>query len=73
MALGGTLANPAAASDNILFGIVPQQSATRLAQVWVPFMNRLSEETGMNIRFATIKEYRVLKNVSRKALTNWLT
>jgi len=56
MALGGTLANPAAASDNILFGIVPQQSATRLAQVWVPFMNRLSEETGMNIRFATTKD-----------------
>tara|TARA_B100000427_G_scaffold315082_1_gene308838 strand:+ start:83 stop:949 length:867 start_codon:yes stop_codon:yes gene_type:complete len=41
---------------DILFGIVPQQSATRLAQIWIPIMNRLSQETGLPIRFATTKD-----------------
>lgn len=49
-------AKAAEAEPIILFGIVPQQSATRLAQVWIPVMNRLSQETGLNIRFATTKD-----------------
>lgn len=49
-------ADAAEAEQNILFGIVPQQSATRLAQVWIPVMNRLSQETGLKIRFATTKD-----------------
>ena len=38
------------------FGIVPQQSATRLAKTWVPFMAALSERSGMTIDFATTKD-----------------
>ena len=44
------------ANADILFGIVPQQSATKLAQAWVPFIKRLSEETGVSVRFATTKD-----------------
>lgn len=40
----------------LVFGIVPQQSATRLAQVWVPMMAHLSEQTGVKIAFATAKD-----------------
>lgn len=45
-----------AAAREVIFGIVPQQSATRLAQVWVPFLDRLSKQTGHQIRFATAKD-----------------
>ena len=45
------------ANSNVyLFGVVPQQSATRLAQMWIPFLRRLSYETGLDIRFATTKD-----------------
>ena len=43
------------ANSDILFGIVPQQSATKLARAWVPFIKRLSKETGVSVRFATLK------------------
>jgi len=45
-----------AESEKILFGIVPQQSATRLAQVWVPLLDRLSDVTGYTVEFATAKD-----------------
>ena len=48
--------NPVMANSDILFGIVPQQSATKLARAWVPFIKRLSEETGVSVRFATSKD-----------------
>lgn len=38
------------------FGIVPQQSASRLAKMWGPLMARLSNELGVNIRFQTTKD-----------------
>jgi len=41
---------------HLYFGIVPQQSATRLAKIWVPFMAALSDRTGMTIEFATTKD-----------------
>jgi phosphonate transport system substrate-binding protein len=41
---------------HLYFGIVPQQSATRLAKIWVPFMAALSERSGMTIDFATTKD-----------------
>ena len=44
------------ANSDILFGIVPQQSATKLARAWVPFIKRLSKETGVSVRFATLKD-----------------
>jgi phosphonate transport system substrate-binding protein len=40
----------------LVFGIVPQQSATSLDQVWVPMMAHLSEQTGVKIAFATAKD-----------------
>jgi phosphonate transport system substrate-binding protein len=45
-----------AESRTLYFGIVPQQSATRLAEIWVPFIERVAAETGLNIRFATTKD-----------------
>ena len=44
------------ANSDILFGIVPQPSATKLARAWVPFIKRLSKETGVSVRFATLKD-----------------
>jgi phosphonate transport system substrate-binding protein len=35
------------------FGIVPQQSATKLARTWVPVLNYLSEKSGLPLRFKT--------------------
>ncbi len=52
---------PAMASDanhgqSLTFGIVPQQSATRLAQVWLPLLDHLAKATDVKIRFATAKD-----------------
>jgi len=38
------------------FGIVPQQSAKKLARVWTPVLQHLSQESGMEIKFATAKD-----------------
>ena len=46
----------ASEDKTLIFGIVPQQSATRLAQAWVPMMKHLSEKTGVKITFATAKD-----------------
>ncbi|MCF8780023.1 phosphate/phosphite/phosphonate ABC transporter substrate-binding protein [Vibrio sp. IRLE0018] len=37
----------------LVFGIVPQQSASRLAETWTPVIKALSETTGLEIVFAT--------------------
>jgi phosphonate transport system substrate-binding protein len=44
------------ASDILRFGVVPQQSATKLAKRWVPLLNYLSEKTGYTIHFETAKD-----------------
>lgn len=45
------------AGDRILtFGIVPQQSASRLAKMWGPLLARLSDDLGVTIRFSTTKD-----------------
>lgn len=41
------------AEEILKLGIVPQQSATSLARIWVPLAKLLSEKTGKNIRFET--------------------
>ncbi len=46
----------AVAKSDLVFGIVPQQSASRLAQIWGPVFNHLSERTGQKIRFGTAKD-----------------
>ncbi|MCB1924924.1 MAG: phosphate/phosphite/phosphonate ABC transporter substrate-binding protein [Gammaproteobacteria bacterium] len=56
-ALWALMPLPAGATDTTQtvysFGIVPQQSATRLARLWVPLLDYLSEKTGIPLRFAT--------------------
>ncbi|WP_338416466.1 phosphate/phosphite/phosphonate ABC transporter substrate-binding protein [uncultured Sphaerotilus sp.] len=54
--LGGGLAAPAHAQKavrTLTFGIVPQQSASELARVWIPVLGALSERAGLSLRFAT--------------------
>ncbi len=62
-ALGFVLAliEPAGASQTdenkvLTFGIVPQQSASRLAKMWGPFLNELGKKTGLTFRFKTTKD-----------------
>ena len=45
-----------ARAETLYFGIVPQQAASRLAKMWVPVMQELSAQTGLDIRFATMKD-----------------
>ena len=42
-----------AETNAITFGIVPQQSASRLASIWVPICKYLSKHTGVTINFKT--------------------
>lgn len=46
----------AAIAKEYTFGIVPQQSAKKLARIWTPVLQHLSQETGMDIKFATAKD-----------------
>jgi len=39
--------------ETIIFGIVPQQTASKLARLWIPIMRHLSEKTGVKIHFRT--------------------
>ncbi|MBX2878401.1 MAG: phosphate/phosphite/phosphonate ABC transporter substrate-binding protein [Granulosicoccus sp.] len=48
--------NTAALAQEYTFGIVPQQSAKKLAQLWTPVLQQLSQMTGMEIKFATAKD-----------------
>ena len=50
-ALAGTAA--AQATQPYSFGVVPQQSATRLARDWLPFLEAVSQRSGIALRFAT--------------------
>ena len=47
-----------AASPALTFGIVPQQSASKLALSWTPLLNRISQETGVQLHFATAPDIR---------------
>lgn len=44
---------PSAIAQSLVFGVVPQQSASRLAQQWGPIMSHLSQVSGLNIEFQT--------------------
>lgn len=51
-------AAPAASPDkqsNYSFGVVPQQSAKRLATLWGPLLSYLSDKTGLKLKFKTAK------------------
>lgn len=43
------------APSTYTFGIVPQQSGSRLSQLWSPILQYLEEETGYRLRFATTR------------------
>lgn len=49
------LFSPLLHAKEYTFGIVPQQSAKKLARLWGPIMARLSEESGITLKFATAK------------------
>ncbi len=40
----------------IIFGVVPQQAASKLARKWGPLLARLSTKTGYNFKFSTAKD-----------------
>ena len=40
----------------LTFGIVPQQSASRLARMWGPLIERLGSDLGMTVQFRTTKD-----------------
>ena len=50
------LSASASAEQVLTFGVVPQQSASRLAQIWVPVFDHLATQSGKRIRFATAKD-----------------
>jgi phosphonate transport system substrate-binding protein len=41
------------AEQTLSFGIVPQQSASKLARLWSPIFDHINRKTGLTIRFAT--------------------
>ena len=41
------------AQKSLSFGVVPQQSASKLARLWGPICKYLEEETGIKLQFAT--------------------
>lgn len=55
-AVMATVKSNAFAADRLVFGVVPQQSASRLARVWVPVLNALAERVGQPVAFATAKD-----------------
>jgi len=48
--------NSVSLADTFTLGIVPQQSAKKLAKLWTPITNYLSEKTGHTIIFSTAKD-----------------
>lgn len=53
---GAIQASETKAGEIYTFGIVPQQSASRLARMWGPFLNELSDQTGVTFQFRTAKD-----------------
>lgn len=43
-------------AETLSFGIVPQQSAKKLAKLWTPISNHLSEKVGVKILFSTAND-----------------
>lgn len=47
---------PVSNANSLSFGIVPQQSAKKLARLWTPIFAYLSAKTGEDIRFSTAND-----------------
>ena len=41
------------AETTLTFAVVPQQSASKLAQLWGPIVNKISAESGLKVQFTT--------------------
>lgn len=50
------VAGPPQEPSVLVFGVVPQQSASELARSWMPILKYLGGKTGVTIRFATAKD-----------------
>jgi phosphonate transport system substrate-binding protein len=47
-------AGPARAEDPVYeFGVLPQVATAKLAEMWVPFLDKLSEASGVKLKFVT--------------------
>lgn len=40
-------------AEPLTFAVVPQQSPTKLAKLWQPIIEKISQQTGLSIKFAT--------------------
>lgn len=47
------LATPAWGQQTLNFAVVPQQSATQLAEAWTPVLAWLSQSSGLHLQFVT--------------------
>lgn len=52
--------------STVSFGIVPQQSASKLARLWAPILAHISKESGVQIIFATAKDIPTFEERLRK-------
>ncbi|MCP4598396.1 phosphate/phosphite/phosphonate ABC transporter substrate-binding protein [Neptuniibacter sp.] len=52
----GFFATVTAQAETITFGIVPQQSAKKLARLWTPISSYLSEKAGVEVLFSTAQD-----------------
>lgn len=43
-------------SQTLTFGIVPQQSAKKMAALWTPIFQHINQQTGLELRFSTAKD-----------------
>lgn len=55
LALGICITAPSMATQVYKFGIVPQSSGSKLAQLWTPFLSYLQEKSGVTLEFATTR------------------
>lgn len=51
--LAGFADDPSDSTEILTFGVVPQQSASKLARLWVPVLGYLGRGAGLDIKFAT--------------------
>lgn len=48
-------ATPSSSLDTYVVGIVPQQSASKLAKLWIPVLNHVGKQAGVRLQFETAK------------------
>jgi phosphonate transport system substrate-binding protein len=52
--VAGSLLSTARAEEKVYeFGVLPQVATAKLAEIWVPFLDKLSESSGVKLKFVT--------------------